>query len=45
MVHEFSILFRVQDFQQGRGRVTLVRHADLIHLIQHDDGVAHLFIF
>src|SRR5690554_6643989 len=45
VIQEFPVLFRVQGFQQGRGRVALVRAADLVDLIQHDHRVGHLAVF
>ena len=45
VVQEFLVLFRVQSFQQGRGRVALIGAADLVDLIQHDHRVGHLAVF
>ena len=33
------ILFRIENFQQGRGRITSKIFSDLIHFIQHQHGV------
>ena len=45
VVQEFLVLFRIQGFQQGRGRVALIGAADLVDLIQHDHRVGHLAVF
>ena len=36
MVGEGVVLLRVQDFQQGRGRVAAEIHADLVHFVHHE---------
>ena len=45
VIQELLVLFRVQGLQQGRGRVALVRAADLVDLIQHNHRVGHFTVF
>ena len=45
VVQEFPVLFRIQGFQQGGGRVSLEGGADLVDLVQHDHRVGHFRVF
>jgi len=44
MVEEVDVLFRVQGFEQGRGRVALEALAHLVDLVEHDYRVHHFDI-
>ncbi len=44
VIEKFSVLFRVQHFQQGRRGVALEGCADLVDLIQHDHRVGHFHV-
>ena len=39
------ILLGVEDFQQGRGRVTMVISTHLINLIEHKNGIVKAYLF
>ena len=39
VVGEGVVLLRVEDLQQGRGRVAAEIHADLVHLVHHEHRV------
>src|SRR5882724_5108104 len=41
MVYKRTVLFRIQNFQQGRGRVTAHIHAHLVHLIQQEQWILY----
>ncbi|MNZ58594.1 hypothetical protein D3C78_766080 [compost metagenome] len=45
MVEEFDVLFRIEGFQQRRGRVALVALAHLVDLVEHDHRVHHFDVF
>ena len=45
VVHEGVVLFRVQHFQQGRGRVAPEVRGHLVDLVQAEQGVAALYPF
>ena len=39
VVAEFHILFRVEHFQQRRGRITMEIHGQFVHFVQHENRV------
>ena len=42
MIQKFAVLLRIENFQQRRGRVSLIAGANLVDLIDHDDRVGAL---
>ena len=42
MIEEIHVLRRIQHLEQGRCRVALVRGADLVDLVQHDDRIGYI---
>ena len=39
MIPKFGVLFRIQHFQQGRGRVAMEVENELVNFVQHKDRV------
>ena len=39
MIGKGKVLFRIQNFKQGRRRVPSEIHAQLVYLVQHEQGV------
>ena len=45
MIAEGEVLFRIQDLQQGGGRVSPVIGPQFVDFIHHEDRVVHAYLF
>src|SRR5690606_26904093 len=41
-VHEGVVLRGVEDFEERGGGIAVKAHAELVDLVEHEDGIAHL---